>query len=71
MHMSDKFVEIIGNVKDDMTIKALTSINLGDSLGAFRRLHNHEAGANVADMKAVQALIEFAQTEKGEGILSS
>ena len=33
--MSDKFVEIIGNVKDDMTIKALTSINLGNSLGAF------------------------------------
>jgi hypothetical protein len=27
--------------------------------------------AHSADMKAVQALIEFAQTEKGEGILSS
>lgn len=31
--MADPYVEIIGLVKDDMTVKALTSINLGKSLG--------------------------------------
>lgn len=31
----------------------------------------HVEAADGADMKAVQALIEFAQTDKGEGILSS
>lgn len=33
MHIATKFVEIIGTVKDDNTVKALTSIPLGESLG--------------------------------------
>ncbi|ORX39890.1 replication factor A protein 3 [Kockovaella imperatae] len=53
MHIADTYVEIIGSVKDDLSLKALTSINLGDRL----------------DMKAVQAVIEFSQSSKGEGIL--
>ncbi len=31
--MEDKYVEIIGMVKDDNSVKALTSINLGNNLG--------------------------------------
>jgi hypothetical protein len=31
--MEDLYVEIIGSVKEDLTVKALTSINLGKQLG--------------------------------------
>ncbi|GFZ46118.1 hypothetical protein JCM24511_04364 [Saitozyma sp. JCM 24511] len=54
MHLSDGYVEIIGTVKDDNTIKALTNIDLGNSL----------------DMKAVDHIVEFAHSSKGEGVLS-
>jgi hypothetical protein len=37
MHISDAYVEIIGHVKDDLTIKALTSIGLGQTLGQLSR----------------------------------
>jgi replication factor A3 len=33
MRIADTYVEIIGNVKDDLTVKALTSINMGSKLG--------------------------------------
>jgi len=33
MRIADTYVEIIGMVKDDKTVKALTSINLGNTLG--------------------------------------
>jgi len=33
MHISDAYIEIIGNVKEDLTVKALTSIGLGQTLG--------------------------------------
>ena len=33
MHIADPYVEIIGNVKDDLSVKALTSINMGSKLG--------------------------------------
>jgi replication factor A3 len=35
MHIEDTYVEIIGTVKEDLTIKALTNINLGNSLGMY------------------------------------
>jgi hypothetical protein len=38
MHMADPFVEIIGTVKEDNTVKALTSINLGKTLGELAGL---------------------------------
>lgn len=53
MHIEDPYVEIIGNVKDDLTIKALTNINLGKAL----------------DMKAVDAVVQFGNSSKGEGVL--
>jgi hypothetical protein len=31
--MQNEYVEIIGMVKDDLSVKALTSINLGERLG--------------------------------------
>ena len=54
MHIEDPYVEIIGTVKDDLTVRALTSINLGTSL----------------DMAAVNAVIEFAHSSKGAGVLA-
>jgi hypothetical protein len=33
MHIEDPYVEIIGTIKEDRTIKALTSINMGKNLG--------------------------------------
>lgn len=35
MHLSDGYYEIIGSVRDDLTLKALTSIALGDKLGEW------------------------------------
>jgi hypothetical protein len=37
MHLSDGFYEIIGSVKEDRSIKALTSIELGSSVGRSPR----------------------------------
>ncbi|RSH88075.1 uncharacterized protein EHS24_000602 [Apiotrichum porosum] len=54
MHIEDTYVEIIGSVKDDLTVKALTSINLGNTL----------------DMKAVNAVVEYAHSSKGSGVLA-
>lgn len=54
MHIEDSYVEIIGTVKDDLTVRALTSINLGPKL----------------DMKAVNAVVEFAHSSKGSGVLA-
>ncbi|WWC61111.1 uncharacterized protein I303_103689 [Kwoniella dejecticola CBS 10117] len=53
MHIGDGFVEIIGSVKDDLTIKAHTYIELGSDI----------------DMKAVNAVVEFAHSGKGQGVL--
>ena len=33
MHLSEGYYEIIGTVKEDKSVKALTSIELGPSLG--------------------------------------
>lgn len=55
MHVEEgTFIEIIGSVKDDLTVRALTSINLGNQL----------------DMKAVNAVVEFSHSSKGQGILA-
>lgn len=54
MHIEDKFVEIIGSVRDDLTVRALTSINLGPTL----------------DMKAVNAVVEYTHSGKGQGVLA-
>lgn len=42
IHMEDPYVEIIGTVREDGTVKALTSINLGKSLGTRTCLHRRE-----------------------------
>jgi hypothetical protein len=36
MHLTDGYYEIIGSVKEDKSVKALTSIELGPSLGRSR-----------------------------------
>jgi hypothetical protein len=33
-HFSTMFIEIIGKVQDDLSIKVLTGIDLGDSIGS-------------------------------------
>lgn len=33
MHIADQYVEIIGTVKEDLTIRAHTHIGLGNNLG--------------------------------------
>lgn len=54
MHIEEgTYVEIIGSVKEDLTVRALTSFNLGSNL----------------DMKAVNAVVEFGHSSKGEGVL--
>lgn len=35
MHLSDTYVEIIGTVKDDLTLKAFLGFNMGSSLGTY------------------------------------
>ena len=37
MHLTEGYYEIIGSVKDDKSVKALTSIELGPNLGKFGR----------------------------------
>ncbi|TXT06076.1 hypothetical protein VHUM_03549 [Vanrija humicola] len=54
MHIEDTYVEIIGNVKEDLSIRALTSINLGNTL----------------DMSAVNAVVEYTHSSKGSGVLA-
>ncbi|WVR05256.1 hypothetical protein IAU60_002268 [Kwoniella sp. DSM 27419] len=54
MHIGDGYVEIIGSVKDDLSIKAHTYIELGSNL----------------DMKAVNAVVELAHSDKGQGVLA-
>ncbi|WOO79716.1 Replication factor A protein 3 [Vanrija pseudolonga] len=54
MHIEGTYVEIIGNVKEDLSIRALTSINLGNSL----------------DMNAVNAVVEYSHSSKGSGVLA-
>ncbi|KAL1409691.1 hypothetical protein Q8F55_003687 [Vanrija albida] len=54
MHIEDTYVEIIGNVKEDLSIRALTSINLGNAL----------------DMNAVNAVVEYSHSSKGSGVLA-
>jgi hypothetical protein len=36
MHLTEGYYEIIGSVKDDKSVKALTSIELGPNLGKRR-----------------------------------
>ncbi|OCF35457.1 replication factor A3 [Kwoniella heveanensis CBS 569] len=54
MHIEDGFVEIIGLVKEDLSIKAHTFIQLSKPI----------------DMKAVNNVIEFAHSSKGQGVLA-
>ena len=35
MHLSEGYYEIIGSVKEDKSVRALTSIELGPTLGKF------------------------------------
>lgn len=44
MHLGDKYVEIIGTVKDDLTLKTLLGFNMGDSLGECSSDPNHTIG---------------------------
>lgn len=37
MHLTEGYYEIIGSVKEDKSVKALTSIELGPNLGKFER----------------------------------
>ncbi|WVQ71696.1 hypothetical protein IAR50_001237 [Cryptococcus sp. DSM 104548] len=53
MHIQDEYVEIIGTVKEDSTIKAHTHVGLGKSL----------------DMKAVNSVVEFSHSSIGAGVL--
>jgi replication factor A3 len=72
MHLADGYYEIIGTVKDDLTVKALTSIELGPKLGELTASWSHICcinSANGIDMKAVQAVV-FANSSKGTGVLS-
>lgn len=40
-HIEDTYVEIIGSVKEDGSVKALTNINLGNSLGESLHICSH------------------------------
>ncbi|WVF72158.1 hypothetical protein IAT40_006970 [Kwoniella sp. CBS 6097] len=54
MHIEEGFVEIIGLVKEDLSVKAHTYIEL----------------SNPVDMKAVDNVVEFAHSNKGQGVLA-
>ncbi|WVN86804.1 uncharacterized protein L203_101977 [Cryptococcus depauperatus CBS 7841] len=53
MHISEEYIEIIGTVREDLTIKAHTHVNLGKSL----------------DLKAVNSVVEFGHSSIGQGVL--
>ncbi|RXK39519.1 hypothetical protein M231_03188 [Tremella mesenterica] len=53
IHIEDPFVELIALVKDDLSVRALTNINLGKNI----------------DMKAVDALVTLSNSSKGVGVL--
>lgn len=56
MHIEDPYVEIIGSVKEDNTLRALTSINMGKSLGTSSMpltpslVHSRGAKTSAADI---------------------
>ncbi|OXG21504.1 replication factor A3 [Cryptococcus neoformans Tu401-1] len=54
MHIADQYVEIIGTVKEDLTIRAHTHIGLGNNL----------------DLKAVNNVIEFSHSPIGQSVLN-
>jgi len=89
MHLTEGYYEIIGSVKEDKSVKALTSIELGPTLGQSRvhfflspplfrshepRRRRRRRGVRVTglmvDMASVNAVVELAQTEKGQGVLA-
>ncbi|WVQ78278.1 hypothetical protein IAT38_000363 [Cryptococcus sp. DSM 104549] len=53
MHIAESNVEIIGTVKDDLSIKAHTHIDLGPNL----------------DMKSVNAVVEYSHLPIGDSVL--
>ncbi|BEJ18208.1 hypothetical protein CspHIS471_0704850 [Cutaneotrichosporon sp. HIS471] len=56
IHLTEgAFFEIVGSVKEDLTVRALTSFALGDNI----------------DMKAVNAVVEFGHSSTGAGVLSA
>ncbi|KIR25425.1 replication factor A3 [Cryptococcus deuterogattii 99/473] len=61
MHIADQYVEIIGTVKEDLTIRAHTHIGLGNNLGQ----------CNLAIyLRAVNSVIEFSHSPIGQGVLN-
>ncbi|KLT45676.1 putative single-stranded DNA binding protein 12k chain [Cutaneotrichosporon oleaginosum] len=56
MHLTEgAYFEIIGSVKDDLTVRALTSFALSSPI----------------DMKAVNAVVEFGHSSVGAGVLNT
>ncbi|KAG7530718.1 hypothetical protein FFLO_04826 [Filobasidium floriforme] len=53
-NISDPFVEILGKVNDDLTIKVFSSMNLGSDL----------------DLGVVEKVVQLAHTDKASGVFS-
>ncbi|KAJ9120778.1 hypothetical protein QFC22_002711 [Naganishia vaughanmartiniae] len=53
-NLATKYCEIIGRVNEDLTVKVLWCMNLGDNL----------------DLSIVDKVVELAHSEKGQGILA-
>lgn len=71
MHLADDFVEIIGLVKDDMTVKALTSIPLGKTLGELKDSHGSWGFQLIRpDMKAVNQVVLLSNSSKGVSVFT-
>lgn len=73
MHMSDQYVEIIGLVKDDQTLKGAISINLGSNLGASRFAVSVHRSANPCNRGAelrTDAAFRYESRRPGDQVLA-
>lgn len=72
MHLTDGYYEIIGSVKDDKSVKALTSIELGPSLGmSFSPLLVMRLTDRYGGCECRCGIIEFSKRTRGVQLVSS
>jgi hypothetical protein len=76
-NISDPFVEILGKVQDDLTVKVFSSMNMGNDLGSFQPSACHNwigIGMLISllrtDLSVVEKVVQLSHTDKASGVLN-
>lgn len=70
-HLSTKFVEVIGKVQEDLSLRVLAGMDMGEDLGEYSSL-SLSLGANgdgrlmtgSTDMDVVNAVVKLGQSQR-------